>query len=128
MEITILGKDLNVLKNFNTIDDFNKYYTKHKEEMDQLTTKKLNKLYKIDGYRISKKDTRDKEGHLQQGTICLKKLIEPKIDIHELQKQLEELKSKLQIQEQKLKNQDQKINIITDRFNELIDKLQPSST
>ena len=115
MEVLVLGKNLDVLKSFNSVDEFNMYYTKHKEEMDPLTTQKLNKLYKIDGYRITKKDTRDKEGHLQQGTICLKKMNTVK------ENQFDDLSNKI-------KNLDKKINIITERFNELIDKLQTNPT
>ncbi len=120
MEVLVLGKDINVLKNFNSVDEFNLYYTKHKDEMDILTTQKLNKLYKIDGYRITKKDTRDKEGHLQQGIICLKKQIEKKEEKEDFKNEIDEINEKIQ-------NLDKKMNIIAIRFNDLVDKLKINS-
>lgn len=42
------------IKTFNTTDEFNLWYMKNKNEIDSLTTHKLNKLYHINGYRITK--------------------------------------------------------------------------
>ena len=111
MEVMILGSSPNILKSFNSVDEFNLYYSKHKDEMDPLTTQKLNKMFKINGYRITKKDTRDKEGHLQQGIICLKKEVEPKEE------------SKIIILENRINSLESKIKIITDKINDLIDKI-----
>lgn len=41
-------------KEFDTVDEFNLYYNKHKNDMDSLTTHKLNKMYYIKGYHITK--------------------------------------------------------------------------
>lgn len=81
-EIEILGKIQNYLKVFKSIDEFNLYYAKNKEEMDNMTTQKLNKLYLInvsdDGnkkyikYKITRKETRDETGKHQKGVLCLK--------------------------------------------------------
>lgn len=53
-EIHILQPIMNYIKEFPTPEEFNIYYNKHKEEIDNTTTHKLNKLYHIDGYRITK--------------------------------------------------------------------------
>ena len=54
MSIKIIEPIKEYLKVFNSPDEFNIWYTKNKDEVDTLTTHKLNKLYKIEGYRITK--------------------------------------------------------------------------
>ena len=54
MEIKVIEPIKNYLKEFNTPVEFNLWYAKHKDEVDALTTHKLNKMYKIDNYRITK--------------------------------------------------------------------------
>ena len=54
MDIKILEPIKNYLKEFNSIDEFNNFYTLNKEELDKMTTHKLNKMYHIKGYRITK--------------------------------------------------------------------------
>lgn len=54
MDIKILEPIRNYLKEFNSIDEFNNFYSLNKEELDKLTTHKLNKMYHIKGYRITK--------------------------------------------------------------------------
>jgi hypothetical protein len=50
---------------FDGIDEFTSFYRENQEEMDKLTTYKLNKMYKVNGYRIKrsgkKKDDEQKE-------------------------------------------------------------------
>ena len=54
MQIKIIEPIKEYSKVFNSPDEFNLWYTKNKDEMDNMTTHKLNKLYKIEGYRITK--------------------------------------------------------------------------
>ena len=54
MTLKIIEPIRDYLKVFNSADEFNIWYTKNKDEVDSLTTHKLNKLYKIQGYRITK--------------------------------------------------------------------------
>ena len=54
MDLKILEPIKNFLKEFNSPEEFNVFYTKNKEELDNLTTHKLNKMYHIIGYRITK--------------------------------------------------------------------------
>ena len=54
MDLKVIEPIKNYVKEFNSPVEFNLWYAKHKEEVDSLTTHKLNKLYKIDGYRITK--------------------------------------------------------------------------
>lgn len=54
MSIKIIEPISKYIKEFDTVDEFNLFYTKNKEEIDNITTHKLNKLYHIKGYRITK--------------------------------------------------------------------------
>ena len=54
MQIKIIEPITEYSKVFNSPDEFNLWYTKNKDAIDSLTTHKLNKLYKIEGYRITK--------------------------------------------------------------------------
>ena len=54
MQIKIIEPIKEYSKVFNSPDEFNLWYTKNKDAIDSLTTHKLNKLYKIEGYRITK--------------------------------------------------------------------------
>ena len=54
MDVKIIEPIKNYLKEFNTTEEFNTFYSVHKDEMDSLTTHKLNKMYHVNGYRITK--------------------------------------------------------------------------
>jgi hypothetical protein len=47
-------KPISLMMTFEDQDEFFDYYNSHKTKMDNLTTHKLNKLFSIDGYRITK--------------------------------------------------------------------------
>ena len=76
MDVKIIEPIRNYLKEFNSTDEFNAFYSMHKDEMDALTTHKLNKMYHVNGYRITKikgelmlkrwENKRDEEEHLKQ--------------------------------------------------------------
>lgn len=54
MSLKIVEPIREYLKEFETVDEFNKYYIKHKSDIDSQTTHTLNKKYHIKGYRITK--------------------------------------------------------------------------
>ena len=54
MTLKIIEPIRDYLKVFSSADEFNIWYTKNKDEVDLLTTNNLNKMYKIQGYRITK--------------------------------------------------------------------------
>ena len=94
MDLEIIEPIQNYKKEFKTVDEFNLYYSKNKDDIDSLTTHKLNKMYHIDGYRITK----------IKGKLCLKKWIDKdkdkneknsttnKCDISELKNEIKQLK------------------------------------
>lgn len=73
-------------KEFDTVDEFNLYYNKNKEEMDKLTTHKLNKLYLIKGYRITR----------IKNVLSLKKMKQNSQYEIDLGNELDELKKEIQ--------------------------------
>lgn len=102
-EIKVLEPVKNVIKEFDTPDEFNIYYMKNKDEIDKLTTHKLNKMFKIDGYRITR----------IQGTLMLrtdyaaKKRLNKLDEMKELSDRIDELQSEY--------------DEIKDRMNQLIE-------
>ena len=54
MDLKVIEPIKNYIKEFNSPVEFNLWYAKHKEEVDALTTHKLNKMYHINDYRITK--------------------------------------------------------------------------
>lgn len=54
MDVKVIEPIKNYLKEFNSPDEFNLFYSKNKSEIDAFTTHKLNKMYHIIGYRITK--------------------------------------------------------------------------
>ncbi len=61
-QIKIIEPVQEYLKMFETVGDFNKYYHKHKEELDVQTTHMLNKKYFINGYRLTRRSIRTPDG------------------------------------------------------------------
>ena len=109
--------------NFETKDEFMKYYEEHKNEIDKLATKDLNKIYKINSHKLSRnknkiivrtltsetssnspksKDNKDKEvkpkdvKHKEIKPADLNKMIDSLINHYEKQiLQLREMKNKI---------------------------------
>ena len=54
MNIKIIEPITHPTKEFNNADEFNIWYSKNKDSVNSFTTHKLNKMYKIAGYRITK--------------------------------------------------------------------------
>ena len=67
--ITVVGKNSNFnVKNFDTLDEFQNYYNLHKDEIDKLSTIKLNRMFKIKDYKI----TRRTIDNAEQKTLCFR--------------------------------------------------------
>ena len=73
MDLKILEPIKNYLKEFNTPEEFNNFYSLNKDELNKLTTHKLNKMYHVKGYRITK----------IKGELCLKKWDDSKVKLNE---------------------------------------------
>lgn len=109
MDLKVIEPIKNYLKEFKTVDEFNLWYSKNKEEVDKLTTHKLNKMYKIDGYRITK----------IKGVLMLKKWVE---------KDEKEIVSKASLRTESIEELRNEINEIRNTVNKIISFLQESSS
>ena len=103
MDLKIIGPIKKPLKEFESPDEFNLYYHKHKEEMDGETTHSLNKKFKIDGFRITK----------IKGVLCLKKDVQK--DVHKVKKENNEV-----IEEENILDRLQKLE---DVVNEIVNAI-----
>ena len=66
MDVKVVEPIQSPKKEFNSVDEFNLFYHNQKDEMMETKTHRLNKMYKINGYRITK----------IRGELCLKKVRE----------------------------------------------------
>lgn len=106
--LKIIEKIEKFSKIFDSLELFNQYYELHKDEMNQLTTQRLNKLYKV----IDKDHDKNYKITKIKGNICLKRIDQNKNkdkDNNNYQQQIDLLT--------------EKINELTDKFNELIIKI-----
>ena len=133
--IKIISK-YSVIKEFNTPEEFDKYYLKHKEEINNKTTNQLNKEYKIKDYKITKRNIKIIDNK-KIGDIYLKPIIPaaraaPK-ELPVTQAAPKELKNNnegvnlinneinLNNEIQEMKN---KINLLTESYNEILNILK----
>ena len=96
MTLKIIEPIRDYLKVFNSPDEFNIWYTKNKEEVDTLTTHKLNKMYKINGYRITKiKNVLMLKKSSETNNVQQQSVNSPLVpeDLQELQKEVKNIKS-----------------------------------
>lgn len=114
MDVKVIGPIKEYLKTFNNPDEFNLWYAKNKDEIDKITTHKLNKMYFIDGYRITK----------IKGVLCLKKSVQkPTENDHsepDFQHNLDELNCEISEQAQSIEQIKNDIIAIKAAINEII--------
>lgn len=116
--IKIIGK-YSLIKTFNSPEDFNKYYIKHKEEIDNKTSNQLNKEYKIDGYKITKRNITVIDGK-KHGELLLKpknnKQNDNKLNDNDIDDRINAI-------EHKLNDITTKITLLTESYNSIISLL-----
>ena len=78
--ITVVGKNSNInVKNFDTLEEFQNYYNLHKDEVDKLSTIKLNRMFKIKDYKI----TRRTIDNAEQKTLCFRQFLKSELETHD---------------------------------------------
>ena len=114
-DLKIVGKFQIDSKHFRTPDEFNLYYVKHKDEMANMTTQKLNKSFVIDGFRLTR----------IKGEICLKPVHErideptfPTID------DVEHLRERIRDAQLRIEALEAKNKVLTDTINQIIKSIQ----
>ena len=95
MSLKVINEITDEIKYFKSIDEFDIYYQKHKEEMNKQTTQLLNRIYKIKTpdnveYRITKKNCRKEDGKMVYGDVYLRKICS-KIDENPFEHELRDL-------------------------------------
>lgn len=129
MELKVLDPIKNPSREFKSIEEFDAFFQKNKEELNAKTTQQLNKLYRIvdngEEYKITKKGTRDENGKRTIGEICIKKKSVCKAEETELKVEMLELIGELnaKIDKIKIENTILKTNIdaLKNKFEELSD-------
>lgn len=114
MELKVINEITDEVKYFKSIEEFNLFYQKHKDEMNDQTTQYLNRVYKIitpEGmeYRITKKNCSKSGNRRVGGDIFLKKVVKTN-DLKELKQdvikaEIENLKSDIQNCDKQRKDQ-----------------------
>ena len=113
--IKIISK-YSVIKEFNSPEEFDKYYLKHKEEINNKTSNQLNKEYKIKDYKITKRNIKIIDNK-KVGDIYLKPIIKNNnenidnntVSSAEWANEIQEMKNK--------------INLLTESYNEILNIL-----
>ena len=106
-----------VIKEFNSPEEFDKYYLKHKEENNK-TSNQLNKEYKIKDYKITKRNIKIIDNK-KVGDIYLKPIIKnnnDSVNNENIDNNLININNEIQ----EMKN---KINILTESYNEILNIL-----
>ncbi|WP_334087007.1 hypothetical protein [Helicobacter typhlonius] len=114
MELKVINEITDEVKYFKSIEEFNLFYQKHKDDMNDQTTQYLNRVYKIitpEGmeYRITKKNCSKSGNRRVGGDIFLKKVVKTN-DLKELKQdvikaEIENLKSDIQNYDKQRKDQ-----------------------
>ena len=128
MELKVINEITDEVKNFKSIEEFNLFYQKHKDEMNDQTTQYLNRVYKIitpEGveYKITKKNCSKNGNRRIGGDIFLKKVVktnalqELKQDV--IKAEIENLKSNIQNCEHKFAAIDKKLVELTNTVNQI---------
>ena len=90
-------------RKFNTVEEFNRFYTDHEDEFQRETTCKLNKKYEIPGYRITK----------IQGEVSLKNIPESR----------QTAMDKIGQHNNRLATIESTLNTLIQRFNEVVTRV-----
>ena len=103
MSIKVL-KTLNSVesRNFDDIEEFNQYYTLHKEEIDKMTTNAINKYYKIPGMHLVKR-----KGELK--ALAITETVNP---LDTLRTTVEEQAEEIRVMKVTIKKMIKEINIL----------------
>ena len=104
-KLTVIGKNDKInVKNFDNIDEFNDYYKLHENEINELSTVKLNRMFKIKDMKI----VRRKIDGNEDKTLCFQQIFNNKISSNNDNSRYEELFNRvkaLEVENTKIKNQ-----------------------
>lgn len=110
MDVKVIEPITHYLKEFDTPNDFDSWYKSHQEEMDKLTTHKLNKMYHINGYRVTR----------IKGVLSLKKAPKATKSDSETEQRFMAIENEISEMSDDIKNIKLALQSIQDYFNQLI--------
>lgn len=113
MDVKVIEPITHFIKEFYSPNDFDSWYKSHQEEMDKLTTHKLNKKYHINGYRVTR----------IKGVLSLKKApkgTKPKEDDSETEQRFIAIENEISDMSDDIKNIKLGLQSIQDYFKQLI--------
>ena len=110
MDVKVIEPITHYLKEFDTPNDFDSWYKSHQEEMDKLTTHKLNKMYHINGYRVTR----------IKGVLSLKKAPKGTKSDSETEQRFMAIENEISEMSDDIKNIKLALQSIQDYFNQLI--------
>lgn len=113
MDVKVIEPITHYIKEFDSPNDFDSWYKSHQEEMDKLTTHKLNKMYHINGYRVTR----------IKGVLSLKKApkaTKPKEDDSETEQRFIAIENEISDMSDDIKNIKLALQSIQDYFKQLI--------
>ena len=118
--LIVVGKNSNIsVKNFDSLDEFQQYYNLHKEEIEKLSTVKLNRMFKIKDYKITRRTLGEQgvgDNEEEGKTLCFRQLFKNELpETHnttevypDYSTQIEDLNARikqLELENVKIKNQ-----------------------
>ena len=75
ISLKIIGKhDIPNVKNFDNLEQFNDYYKLHEDEINKLSTVKLNQMFHIKDYKIAR---RKNAGGGESKMLCFQQIFKP---------------------------------------------------
>ena len=100
-KLTVIGKNDKInVKNFDSIDEFNDFYKLHESEINELSTVKLNKMYKIKDFKIVRRKIDGKEDK----TLFFQQIFKNKSETNNNDSRIEELENSIIELNNKLKS------------------------
>ena len=105
--VEVIGEPIVLIREFKNLEDFNLYYATHKDDFKNKKSHRLNKEYKIDGYKISSSKCNVADGEI--------KLIKNKD------------KNKFSSQSQRIHELEEKIKILSESIAQIIDTINDIS-
>jgi len=126
-QILVIGKNDKInVKNFDNIDEFNDYYNLHESEINELSTVKLNKMFKIKDFKIARRKN-DSSAVKKLYFIQQMKPTNQSTNNDDLNERIEELETSISDLNNKMKNIELENSKIKSQLIEIIKAINSSN-
>ena len=117
----IVGAPIELKREFKNVDDFKLYYETHRDEFKNKKSNRLNKEYRIVGYKISNAKLDASNGEIKLVKVYAKSKNNIDECINTCNTCLTRIKADISAQSQRLDELEHKIKILTDSLAQIID-------